>query len=400
MFSISENILFFIAGAGVVQGILMADLVYFHSKSDRSVSIFLAFYIICLSMILCVPFMLEIFTWRKSYFIEPFPMLLGPLLYFYARSFKESISWRKILPHLLFFVVYFIVGWWYYSFLLKKYPDLKAISDEMMKNVPGYAFSLLKIGWFVFYYFITRRTLHIYQRSIHHLYSETSLIDLNWAKWLNNGNILFIIFSITITGLAHLYPEHINLLLLVNVAVITPYLYIITYKGITQSTLWRQSGVSKGIIENEMKVCETAINHSTHNIFRQQRSGLSPNKITEITNLILNAIETDRLFQETEFTLQDLSDKIQIPAYQVSQAINDGMKKNFYDLINSYRVEEAKRLLLDPKSRNYTILSVGFEAGFNSKTTFNTVFKKFTGQTPTEFRDQQRASVYQEGFNS
>jgi AraC-like DNA-binding protein len=69
------------------------------------------------------------------------------------------------------------------------------------------------------------------------------------------------------------------------------------------------------------------------------------------------------------------------------------MKKNFYDLINGYRVEEAKRLLLDTKNRNYTILSVGFEAGFNSKTTFNTVFKKFTGHTPTDFRETHRTKM-------
>ena len=69
------------------------------------------------------------------------------------------------------------------------------------------------------------------------------------------------------------------------------------------------------------------------------------------------------------------------------------MKKNFYDLINGYRVEEAKRLLLDSKNMNYTILSVGFEAGFNSKTTFNTVFKKFTGLAPTDYRDKQKAAA-------
>lgn len=69
------------------------------------------------------------------------------------------------------------------------------------------------------------------------------------------------------------------------------------------------------------------------------------------------------------------------------------MKRNFYDLVNSYRVEEAKRLLLDPKNSNYTILSVGFEAGFNSKTTFNTVFKKFTGLSPTEFKERKKIAT-------
>ncbi|TAL47100.1 MAG: AraC family transcriptional regulator, partial [Chitinophagaceae bacterium] len=86
--------------------------------------------------------------------------------------------------------------------------------------------------------------------------------------------------------------------------------------------------------------------------------------------------------------------KLQVPAYQVSLALNEGIKKNFYDVINGYRVEEAKRLLLDSKSKNFTILSVGFEAGFNSKTTFNTVFKKFTGVTPTEFREKQKELLF------
>src|SRR6185369_16865270 len=116
-------------------------------------------------------------------------------------------------------------------------------------------------------------------------------------------------------------------------------------------------------------------------------------KIDEIAARILRTMEQDKLYQEADLTLQNLADRIQLPSYQVSQAINDGMNKNFYDLVNSYRVEEAKRLLLDAKNKDFTILSVGFEAGFNSKTTFNTVFKKFTGLTPTEYRDKERISI-------
>ena len=109
----------------------------------------------------------------------------------------------------------------------------------------------------------------------------------------------------------------------------------------------------------------------------------------EIAARIVTAMEVEKLFQETELTLQNLADKLSCPSYQISLAINDGLNKNFYDLVNGYRVEEAKKLLLSEKNRNYTILSVGFEAGFNSKTTFNTVFKKFTGFTPSEFRSRQ-----------
>lgn len=111
-------------------------------------------------------------------------------------------------------------------------------------------------------------------------------------------------------------------------------------------------------------------------------------KMTELAERILGLMENDKLYQEAELTLPQIAEKLQVPVYQASLALNEGIGKKFYDLVNEYRVQEAKRLLSDPRNRNFTILSVGFEAGFNSKTTFNTVFKKFTGQTPTEYRDR------------
>ena len=99
-------------------------------------------------------------------------------------------------------------------------------------------------------------------------------------------------------------------------------------------------------------------------------------------------MEEEKLFQETELNLQQLADQLKYPAYLVSQAINLKLNKTFYDLVNGYRIEEAKRLLTDPSNQNYKILSVGFDAGFNSKTTFNTVFKKYTGYSPSEYREK------------
>lgn len=113
-------------------------------------------------------------------------------------------------------------------------------------------------------------------------------------------------------------------------------------------------------------------------------------KIEKLVTRIISLIEQDKIYTEPELNLQQLAEKLQAPSYQVSLAINEGLQKNFYEFINAYRVEEAKKLLLDSKNKNFTILSVGFEAGFNSKTTFNTVFKKFTGLTPTQFREKEK----------
>jgi YesN/AraC family two-component response regulator len=182
------------------------------------------------------------------------------------------------------------------------------------------------------------------------------------------------------------FPDQFALLFLINVAIATPYIYIATYKGITQSTLWQaQKAASQNELETHMQTVENL--------------DVQPSKIVEIKQndprtqqlrqAIVTMMEDEKLYQEPDLTLQNLGERLGVPPYQVSLAINQGLGKSFYELVNSYRVEEAKRLLRKEQSVNYTILSVGFEAGFNSKTTFNTVFKKFTGLTPTEYRDRQ-----------
>jgi YesN/AraC family two-component response regulator len=195
-----------------------------------------------------------------------------------------------------------------------------------------------------------------------------------------------VIVSIVTYGLSLQFPEKFPILFLTTIAFATPYIYMSTYKGITQSTLWKSKpDLSKEIVEKQIHEAEEieVLNKKT-----EKRTQAVDSKFEEINTRILGLMTQEKLYQETELTLQNLADKLNFPSYQVSQAINTGMQKSFYDLVNSYRVEEAKRLLTESNSRNYTILSVGFEAGFNSKTTFNTVFKKFTGRTPTEFRDE------------
>lgn len=91
-----------------------------------------------------------------------------------------------------------------------------------------------------------------------------------------------------------------------------------------------------------------------------QKPGLNDSRINEIVSKINRLMDRDKLYQETEFTLQDLAKKFDYPSHQVSQIINDGMNKKNYGFVNGYRVEEAKRLVLNPVNRNYTILPVCF----------------------------------------
>jgi len=398
LLNISTNLILVFSGAGVLQAVLLAALLYFHPKSDRSVNIFLALHIVCVSIFMLMPVVQQLFSWQFIIPLLPFQYLIGPFLYLYVRSFKEVITWRKAWPHFILFVISAFANYYLYATWVYKYPSSSVIPTEVLLHPRSYIQIIIRDLQMLIYFFLAQRTLTVYQKSINHLFSETSRINLDWVRWLIYGFLLLIISVFLLIYFAFKYPAYFSLFILLNTAIITPYIYLITFKGISQPTLWQiQRGVNREKVEEELGKAEEIaegieIQKTKDEKPKTAKTGLIESKLDEIVKRIILLMEEKKLYQETELTLQQLADKLQLPMYQVSQAINEGMKKNFYDLVNGYRVEEAKRLLIDPKNQNYTILSVGFEAGFNSKTTFNTVFKKFTGFTPTEFREKEKTA--------
>lgn len=97
-------------------------------------------------------------------------------------------------------------------------------------------------------------------------------------------------------------------------------------------------------------------------------------------------METERPYLDEELSLQKLSLLVNISTHRLSEVINQDLNTNFYRLINAYRVEEVKRKLKNPEFDKYSILGIAFESGFNSKSTFNKIFKEETGMTPSAFK--------------
>lgn len=393
--TISDNVLMLICGMGILQGILLSALIFFHKRSDKSVNKFLSLYIISITAVMVMPLTMNFIGWQHSCFIQPLPVLPPIFLYFYILSFKETVTWRKAAPHFIIFFVILFLSYKNLSALAEEYPSAKHIPTDGLTRPLTFIIIISRTIQQFIYYFRSRNALTSYQRSIQHLFSDTSRIDLRWARFLVNGFAVLICAFLVIFPLLIKFPEYFDSLLLLNMAVATPYIYMAAFKGILQPTIWQiQPRVKKEIIEEEIHEAEQIEEEiNIKKVSKTPKVKLATGVIEEINSKLILLMEHDKLFLESELTLQQLSEKLEYPTYQVSQAINEGMKKSFYDLINGYRVEEAKHLLLDPKNSNYTILSVGFEAGFNSKTTFNTVFKKFTGLSPTEFRGNMKQLV-------
>ncbi|MDQ0592830.1 AraC-like DNA-binding protein [Chryseobacterium ginsenosidimutans] len=93
-------------------------------------------------------------------------------------------------------------------------------------------------------------------------------------------------------------------------------------------------------------------------------------------------------YLDSSLTIQDLSEQVKIPVKDLSTLINLYMDKHFFDFVNEYRIEKAMNILKDSSQKELTILEILYEVGFNSKSSFNTSFKKYTGKTPTDYRKQ------------
>lgn len=120
---------------------------------------------------------------------------------------------------------------------------------------------------------------------------------------------------------------------------------------------------------------------------RQKKEKLFNNKNLSYTYSKIDAlIINKKLYLKPTLSLKDLAAKLNISEGYISQLINSNSSLNFNDYINSLRVNDAKEMLVDNEYINYTILAIGLESGFNSKSSFYTAFKKFTGKTPVDYK--------------
>lgn len=113
----------------------------------------------------------------------------------------------------------------------------------------------------------------------------------------------------------------------------------------------------------------------------------------QLKEQLLTLMKTEQLYLDNEINLAKLSKKLDTSTHQLSATLNTAIGQNFSNFINNYRIEAAKLILIDPKKQHYTMLQVAFEAGFNSKTVFNTCFKRSTTASPTAYKKSHFSTI-------
>lgn len=353
-------------GAGIVQGVFLAVILYRRKSGNRFANLYLSVLLAAFSLnIIHTTFIREFFAEHIPHgftVYEPFQLLIGPLIFLYARSLinPRIKPGKKDLIHFLPFLIYLFLSIPIY--LLTRQPLNQAFLSGQLNPIIWAAIIL----YLLVYMIQTGRLIHAHDKVILAQFSSTEKINLQWVRY-------FLVFFLIITIVNFIllfwmihgdpYPYFFKILSLTfSIGV-----YTLGYKGLTQPVISTQPAASK-----------------------YEKSGLSQTQAEESMKSLLNYMEEEKPYLDPELNLTTLSDMTKIPRNILSQIINELLRKNFYDFINQYRIEEFQRRASDPKNRNLKILSLAFDSGFNSKPAFNSVFKKLTGTTPSAHLKSQK----------
>jgi AraC-like DNA-binding protein len=216
-----------------------------------------------------------------------------------------------------------------------------------------------------------------------------------WARWIVGFFSLYVIFSLAYEILAGL-------------SLLTPQLdYFVSLA--TSATIFFIAWYGKGFagVAGGLSVLDSLVSHSTQsNEVSRIKMIIEPTKVTDtekyknsglpktleikLSQDLENLMQKHQLYKLNDLKLETLAEKLNTNKHFISQVINEVYKVNFFEYINLKRIEEAKQLLRSMHKRDLNIIEVAYEVGFNNKGTFNSVFKKVTGLTPTEFRNQSK----------
>lgn len=311
-----------------------------------------------------------IFTWL--YFIsQGVIFLIGPALYLHVRQLIEPASKsnptsrRHFLPALLSIILM--------SLLFANRSAIASYDNITLLKFLAFGFILLQVVHLLVYIFRARKYIHRQASNINKYTSALILINTAWVKQLAIISSIFsivimVMYLLIISGGYYAINNSADILYLMLVA-------IIVVSIILKS--WRQPEVISGFYQDTEKY---------------KTSGLKAADVDLIKEKMRTLIEEEQVFLQPELSLQQLANRLELPAHQLSQLINQEYQLNFSHFINEWRISYAVAQIKNGAHKTTTLEGIAYESGFNSRSTFSRAFKKKIGCSPKQFCDSLEES--------
>ena len=307
-------------------------------------------------------------------------LLLAPTLYLCVlrfvtpnRYFRMKDLWH-FSPSILLMTLNFIV-WLSTPEVAQAEPSTTAV-ELNVADVIVIALIALQIVGYVFFSF---RVLLRHQRNIENFTATPEEFQLKWLLYFLCGIGLMVLTWLVELFFLPIEQTESKYSFAYFIAI-----YALGYFSLQQKEVFpfspEQAEEAEKILEEQDESLSS----------RRQR--IPEDKFDQLKALLLERMEKDKPYLNPEISLAGLAKHQNLSLHELSELINLGFGENFAQFINRYRVEESKSLLISKKHSHLTMVGIAFEAGFNSKTAFNTAFKKNVGISPTEFQKQERSN--------
>ncbi|OEK01123.1 hypothetical protein BFP97_06200 [Roseivirga sp. 4D4] len=328
------------------------------------------------------------YTTRKYEALQLVGMVLppaaAPILYFYvcslvrSRPFKLRRYWFHFIPF------FFLAGSMLYFYYNLEDSQRLVVDDGFIQMYGIKAFQMRNYGMIMAFFSFLYPVLSLYslfrhKKTLTDKFSNLSGVNMDWLRnWIILSFIGFWLSFILIWSGAFRWIEFETSFKAVA-SLITLNIAIIGFYGLKQTSIFTNERIQQGAQK------ETSEN-------KYERSRLTKDESAEILKKVQAAMESDKPYLDSQLSLESLAFKLGLSKHDLSQVINEQLGINFFTFVNEYRISEFKQLIQQPKNAHLTILGVALESGFNSKSSFNGVFKKLEGITPGAYKNSLKQS--------
>lgn len=355
---------FFVAGIGIV--IFIEFLLVSKKKksgSDKILTIWM-FVILVHLFLFYLQFSGNAYEFPLTLGLEqPLPLLHGVFLYLYVASLTNQLPSKRWVLALHFLPISTMYAYLTAFFLLPSGQKIEVYRNqgagyELFMHLKSYAIAcsgILYVTW-------SALLLRKHTANIHDQFSDLGKVSLRWLQILTFG--LGAIWLLVL-----LFRD--DTLIYSGVVV---FVFLIGFFGVRQADIFSEGRL---------------VSDDDGKREKYQKSGLTKEASEDLHRELRRLMSDGALYKKSELSINDLASRLGVHPNRLSQVINQKEQKNFYDFVNMYRVEEFKRLIALQKNRQFTLLSLAYDCGFSSKTSFNRCFKKATGLTPSEYTATQ-----------
>jgi len=306
-----------------------------------------------------------------SFFISDYLIILiGPILFVYIKSLfnDDKNLMKKNIFHFIIPLTIQLLLFGFFEF------DFYLSSLELIE----FFIILIFEDLYLLIYAILSYTIFIkYNNAKKLIYSNFKGKDLNWVKYMLIGVIIVTTANIISSLYTYNQPNtELENIILITILVIL-FISFLGYYGIAQTRVLLPDFLIDSTKNNK--------NHTTINIDKE-----SIEKYIKTIELILTK---NQIFLDENLTLSKLAKLTALNEKKLSAIINKEMNTSFYNLINLYRIDEFKKRIVSDKYNNLTIIGIAYDCGFKSKSTFNRLFKKSTGVSPSDYKNQKISAV-------